>query len=117
MTAFWSIVLIILSTILSSLGSFYMKVASSTVKLNIKTVITNMPLIGALTLHTLSAIVGVIAYRGGELTVLVPLASLNYILASLLAIKFLGEKMNSRKWTGIVGIVVGITLIGLGDVI
>ena len=115
-TSFLSIVLIIFSTLLSSLGSFYMKVASKSMN-NLKTVITNMPLIGALSLHTLSAIVGVIAYRGGELTVLVPLASLNYIWASLLAIKYLGENMNTWKWIGVVSIMLGITIIGLGDIL
>ena len=117
MTQLWSVLLVILSTVLSSLGSFYMKVASKSITFNINTVITNMPLIGALSLHTLSAVVGVIAYRGGELTVLVPLASLNYIWASLLAIKFLGEKMNTWKWVGVIGIMLGIILIGLGDVL
>jgi uncharacterized membrane protein len=109
--------LVILSTVFSSLGSFYMKVASENITLNIKTVVRNMPLVVAVTLHTVSAAIGVIAYRGGELTVLVPLASLNYIWASLLAIRYLGEKMNGWKWLGIAGIMIGITLIGLGDVI
>ena len=115
MTEFWSVILVISSTVLSSLGSFYMKVASKSMD-DIKTVI-NMPLIGALSLHTLSAVVGVIAYRGGELTVLVPLASLNYIWASLLAIKYLGEKMNTWKWIGVVSIMLGISIMGYGDLL
>ena len=115
MTEFWSVILVISSTVLSSLGSFYMKVASKSMN-GIKTVI-NMPLIGALSLHTLSAIMGVIAYRGGELTVLVPLASLNYIWASLLAIKYLGEKMNTWKCIGVVSIMLGISIMGYGDLL
>ena len=112
-----SIVLITLSTVISSLASFFLKVASKNFTFQIKAVIRNFPLIGAFSLHFISAIIGIIAYRGGELTVLVPLASLNYIWASILAVRFLGEKMNGWKWAGIFTIMVGITLIGLSDIL
>lgn len=112
-----SIILITLSTIISSLASFFLKVASKNFTFKIKTIIKNLPLIGAFTLHFVSAIIGIIAYRGGELTVLVPLASLNYIWASILAVRFLGEKMNIWKWAGILTIMVGITIIGLSDIL
>ena len=114
-TQLWSIVLIIASTVLSSFGSFYMKVGSKNFVPRIQTIVTNMPLIGGLTFHFLSGIMGVIAYSGGELTVLVPLGSLNYIWASLLAIYFLDERMNKWKWLGILFIMIGVTLIGLGE--
>lgn len=113
----WSIALIVASTILSSLGSFYMKVASARLSLSIITVIKNIPLLVAVFLHVTSAVIGVIAYRGGELTILVPLGSLNYVWASLLAVRYLDEKMNRWKWLGTASIIAGIVLIGLGDVL
>jgi uncharacterized membrane protein len=114
-TQLWSVIVIIASTVLSSFGSFYMKVGSKSFVPKIQTLVTNMPLVGGLTFHVLSGILGVIAYSGGELTVLVPLGSLNYIWASILAVYFLDEKMNRWKWLGILFIMVGVTLIGLGE--
>lgn len=114
-TQLWSIIVIVASTVLSSFGSFYMKIGSKSLTSNITKLVTNLPLIGGLTFHVLSGILGVIAYSGGELTVLVPLGSLNYIWASILAIYFLDEKMNRWKWLGIIFIMVGVTLIGLGE--
>lgn len=112
-----SIILINISTLLSSLASFFLKIASKNFTFQIRTIIKNLPFIGAFMLYFTSAIISIIAYRGGELTVLVPLASLNYIWASILAVRFLGEKMNGWKWAGIFTIMVGITLIGLSDVL
>ncbi len=109
-----SIGLMIISTISSSLGSFFLKVASKKFAFNINAVITNLPLFVAVSLHFTSAIIGVIAYKGAELSLLVPFASLNYIWASLLAIKFLGEKMNKWKWLGMFLIMLGITLVSYG---
>lgn len=114
-TQLWSVGVILASTILSSFGSFYMKVGSKNLTSSLTTLATNFALIGGLTLHALSGIMGVIAYSGGELTVLVPLGSLNYVWASILAVYFLNEKMNKWKWLGILFIVVGVTLIGLGE--
>jgi uncharacterized membrane protein len=116
-TELYSVGLIILSTLFSSLGSFYMKVASKTFRLGFKALATNFALIGAVSLHTISAVVGVIAYKGGDLTVLVPLASLNYIWASILAVRFLKERMNFWKWLGVIAIMAGITILGLGDIV
>lgn len=113
----WSIALVILSTVLSSLGSFYLKLASKGITMEIKTIISNVKLYTAVSFHFTSAILGVIAYRGGELTVLVPLASFSYIWASILAVRYLGEQMNKWKWIGIGCIMMGVTLIGLGDVL
>jgi drug/metabolite transporter (DMT)-like permease len=115
-TQLWSAALIVLSTLFSSVGSFYMKVGSGKLSFRIFSVMKNIPLVAGVGLHIFSALISVVAYRGGNLTVLVPLASLNYIWASILAVRFLGEKMNPWKWMGIIAIMVGISLLGLGDV-
>jgi uncharacterized membrane protein len=56
----------------------------------------------------------VYALQGGELSVLYPLVSLGYVWVCLLSIRFLGERMNSVKWTGVAFIVAGVALIGVG---
>src|SRR3989338_548513 len=113
-TQLWSVALIVASTLLSSLAAFSMKRASAGFGLRFIKLAGNLPLMGALSLYFISAVIGVIAYRGGDLTVLVPLASLNYVCASLLAVRFLHETMNPWKIAGIVLIMLGITAIGMG---
>ncbi len=114
MTTYLSIILVIISTLLSSFGSFTLKIVSRTIDFHPRSLMKNFTLMGALSCHVLSSILSVIAYRSGELTILVPLGSLNYIWASMLAVRFLGERMNTHKWIGMVLIMAGVTLIGLG---
>ena len=113
-TQLWSVLLIVFSTVLSATASFLLKLASKKLSLRIKSLITNLPLLGSVALYGISTIIAIIAYRGGELTILVPFGSLNYIWAALLAMQFLDEKMNRWKWLGISTIIIGITFISLG---
>ena len=116
MTASWSIAVLIVSTVLSSVGAFLFKRASKDLRLEIRTLF-NLGLILGIGLYGISAILTIIAYKGGELTVLVPLGSLNYLWAAFLAQWFLGEHMNIWKWSGIGLIIFGIGLVGLGGVV
>lgn len=116
MTTTWSIAVLIVSTVLSSVGAFLFKRASKELRFEARTLL-NVELIVGLGLYGISAILTIIAYKGGELTVLVPLGSLNYLWAAFLAQWFLGERMNSWKWSGIGLIIFGIGLVGLGGVV
>ena len=66
--------------------------------------------------HSSDFLVIIIGLRGGELSVLYPLAATGYIWVSLLSVKLLKEKMSLFKWLGVSVIIAGITLIGLGAV-
>ncbi|HLC20036.1 MAG TPA: EamA family transporter [Candidatus Nanoarchaeia archaeon] len=116
MTAFWSIGVLIASTILSSIGAFLFKVASKDFRFRVASLL-NKELIFGIGLYGIAAILTIIAYKGGELTVLVPLGSLNYLWAAFLAQRFLGEEMNAWKWRGVLFIICGIALVGLGDLL
>ena len=116
MTAPWSIAVLIASTVLSSFAAFLFKVASKELRFHLSSVL-NKELIIGVGLYGISTILTLIAYRGGELTVLVPLGSLNYLWAAFLAQWFLGEQMNTWKWRGVAFIICGIALIGIGGVL
>lgn len=47
-----------------------------------------------------------------DLSVAFPLSSLTYIIVPLLAIVFLGEKVQFVRWTGIIFIIIGVSLAG-----
>jgi drug/metabolite transporter (DMT)-like permease len=55
-----------------------------------------------------------IAFRGGELSVLYPLIALSYVWVAILSKIFLGDMMNPFKWAGIIFIMAGVSLIGIG---
>ena len=112
-TQLWSIALMVIASLFSASGSVYLKIGSKHVGFNILMLIRNKPLILGIMLHVFSAGFNITALRGGELSVLVPIAALNYVWASMLAIRYLGEKMNKWKWLGTITIVVGLALIGI----
>ena len=53
------------------------------------------------------------ALRGGDVSVLYPLISTQYIWASFWSVKWLGARMNGLKWIGIALIIGGVTLINV----
>lgn len=66
-------------------------------------------------LYGIGAIVMIIAYKFGSLSVLQPMLSLNYILSTILATTILNEKLTLVKVIGVLIIIIGVILIGGGD--
>ncbi len=66
-------------------------------------------------LYGIGAIVMILAYRYGSLSVLQPMLSLNYVMSIILAKIVLNEQITAFKILGIVFIVFGVVLIGGGD--
>lgn len=111
-TPLWAIGAIIFCSITGALAAFLIKKANVT--LNIKELLRNKYLWYSMPLFAVSALSAVIGYSGGELSILYPFVSLQYVWSSLLAIKYLDEKMTWIKWTGVFLILIGVSLIGLG---
>jgi len=66
-------------------------------------------------LYGLGAIVMIIAYKFGSLSVLQPMLSMSYIITIFLAAVVLGEQITPIKLIGILIITVSVILIGGGD--
>lgn len=114
MTQLWAILLAILSGILGGVGVVLLKKGSKRFNLSILQQITNYYIILGVASCGLGMISLLIAFKGGELSVLYPIISIQYIISTFLAVKYLKEKMNLLKWAGITAIIIGIILIGLG---
>ncbi len=114
MTQTWAILLAILSGILGGVGVVLLKKGSKKFNFKIIQQFTNYYLILGVGSCGLGMIALLIAFKGGELSVLYPIISLQYIISVLLSVTFLKEKMNLFKWAGITAIIIGIILIGLG---
>ncbi len=69
---------------------------------------------GGVALILLSMAFYIFALQKEKLSVIYPLTSTMYIFATLLSVRFLGEKMSLYKWIALAGIMVGVGLIGVG---
>lgn len=61
------------------------------------------------------ALVMVLAYRYGKLSVLQPILSLNYVLSFVLAAIVLKEEITAFKCLGVLLIIFGVTMVAGGD--
>jgi undecaprenyl phosphate-alpha-L-ara4N flippase subunit ArnE len=113
MNATLSIIFAILSSVCAALGQIGLKFGSMRLTKKMSELMENYALLTGLVFYGLSTILFVIALRGYQLTVLYPIASLNYVFVNLLSIKYLDEKMNKYKWAGVLLVIIGITVIVL----
>lgn len=65
--------------------------------------------------YGVGALVMIIAYRFGKLSVLQPMLSLNYVLSILLAAVVLKEEITILKCVGVLIIIAGVIMIAGGD--
>ena len=93
----------------------FVKLGSHKFELNIKKILKNWKLILGGSIYIVSGIITIIAFKGGELSVLYPLVATIYIWTLIFSIAFLKEKMNIYKWLGILLIVLGVSFIGAGS--
>ena len=65
--------------------------------------------------YGIGALIMIVAYRFGSLSVLQPMLSLNYVLSVILGYLVLNEVITLTKSIGIFIIIIGVVLIGGGD--
>jgi uncharacterized membrane protein len=106
-----AVILTILGTICAASGQILLKKAAPRMSISVEGTFKNFPFLVGLFLYGMSMILCIVALKGGELSVLNPLSSLNYVWAAFLSMWFLGEKMNKYKWIGIILIIIGVSVI------
>ncbi|HLC61337.1 MAG TPA: EamA family transporter [Candidatus Nanoarchaeia archaeon] len=111
----WAILLILLTTFLTSSAQILYKLSIPSLTFSIRGILTNYYLIGGLALYGIGAILMIISFRGGEVSVLYPIIATSYVWVSILSIYFLKEQMNIFRWIGVFVIIAGIILIGYGS--
>ncbi|HIH11639.1 TPA: EamA family transporter [Candidatus Woesearchaeota archaeon] len=108
-----SFIVVILGTIVGSIGTLLIK--KGTQRFSFSRLWKSPEMWGGAALYIVSTLFYVIALRQEELSVVYPIVSFTYIWTTLLSVKFLGEKMNKFKWIALVGIILGVTMVGLGS--
>jgi len=113
-TKSWAVYLVLLCTLFTSGGQLFLKLGSKTASLGFS-LLTNYYLIVGIALYLASAVMLIVALRGGELSILYPFIATSFIWVSLLSVHFFGEAMNSWKWLGIFVIIIGVSFVGIGS--
>ncbi|MBN2420925.1 hypothetical protein JXB27_01445 [Candidatus Woesearchaeota archaeon] len=106
-----SILLMVFASLLAAFGQICLKIGSKKIERTMRWLFKSYVFIAGVILYCAASVTSVIALRGNELSVLYPVASLNYVWVSLLSMKFLKERMNTHKWTGVALIVFGVMVI------
>ncbi|MBI2109683.1 EamA family transporter [Candidatus Woesearchaeota archaeon] len=114
-TQLWAIILVLVGSLYGALGPIYWKKGAKYFSLSIKGTLLNNNLMKGGLLWGSSFLPLIYAFKGGEVSVLAPLMSTGYIWVIIFSMFMLKEKINSYKWTGILLIVLGVSLIGLGS--
>jgi drug/metabolite transporter (DMT)-like permease len=65
-------------------------------------------------LYAISAMLLIIALKGGELSVLYPIIALSYIWVILASTIVLKENISTLRWAGVGIIFAGVTIVGIG---
>ena len=114
-TQLWAVLLVAFCTLLTAAGQLFYKLAADSLVFTPMGIITNYYLwIGGIIYGT-SALLFIVALRGGDLSVLYPVVALSFIWVILLSRFFLHESIPGLKIGGIVFILGGIWLIGIGS--
>ena len=113
MTNLLIIGVVIIATFIGACGSLYFKKAAANVTKRFFANFLNKDLMIGVGLYLASSIIFIITLKHERVSILYPITSLSYIWASLLAIKYLGEKPNTLRWIGIGIVIIGVTFIGL----
>lgn len=113
-TPIWSIAVMIIVSVVSAFATFNLKIASAQISKNLMHTLKTKRLWIGIFLYGFGTIGALFAIKAGELSVLYPFVALQYVWTVVLSKKYLGEKIKALKWTGIVMIFLGVTLIGIG---
>ena len=115
-TKAWAIGLVLFSTLLNTVAQISFKFASENFAFSFVGIIFNWPLLLGFGIYCVSAVLLIVSFRGGELSVLDPLQSASFVWTPLGAWLIVNEILTLMNVVGIGIIVSGILLMALANV-
>lgn len=110
-----AILMMIACTIFTSAGQLLWKHGVQRIQLNNLLTFFNAPIVLGFLSYGVGALLMLLAFQRGELSVLFPVIATSYVWVSLLSPRFfLTDFMNGWKWAGVLTILVSVSLLGLG---
>ncbi len=114
-TKLWAVSLVVLCTLFTSSAQILYKKGAEKLGLNLISIITNWNLIFGIVLYVMGAVLLIVAFRGGDVTVLYPIITTSFVWVTLGSMYFFGETISFLRWIGVFLIIVGIIVINLGS--
>jgi multidrug transporter EmrE-like cation transporter len=109
-----SIIMVAVCTIMTSVAQVLWKFAANAGGLQV--MVASWQLWAGFLLYGLSAAVLIRSLKDGEVSVVYPVIASSYIWVALLSNHYFSEPISTFKWVGIATIVLGITVLGAGNV-
>jgi drug/metabolite transporter (DMT)-like permease len=103
---------LLVGTVFGAFGAMYLNLGAKKARLEIKALMRNRKLTLGVVLYGLSFLPYLYALRQLPLSIAYPMTSMTYIWSAFLATKYLNERIDVWRWSGITAIVIGITLLG-----
>ena len=111
MVSLLNMVLLVVATVIGSLGSLYLKKASD--KIGPKDWFRNFNFLFGGAAFGLAMFIYLLVLREEKVSIVYPIASMSYIWTSIFSVKYLGESMGRWKVAGLALIIMGIILLNL----
>jgi len=109
-----SVLIILFASVMGGFASFLLKKGMSNFELKrinvLKSILTNFNLIFGAFFYAFAAAITIVAYKGGNLSILFPITSFSYVVGMIFGFKFLNERINMYKVFGILLIIIGIII-------
>jgi multidrug transporter EmrE-like cation transporter len=100
---------------IGSFGAVLLKAGAGRLEMNLRALLTNWRLGAGVFIYLLSFVLFVQGMRHGELSVLYPLVALGYLWTVIWSRVFFGEAFTVAKFVGLGLILVGISILFLGN--
>jgi len=114
----WAVVIVLASTLLTSSGQILLKMGAGKLSLDLVAQLSNYPLLAGWCLYIIGAVMLIVALKYGDLSLLYPIYSLNFVWVSILSPYFFAtDSMNAVKWAGVVVVILGVSCVGMGSAI
>lgn len=110
-----SILWVMSGSIIGSLGAVGLKAGANRLKLGLKSVPTNWPLIGGVLAYLISSVFFVRGVKEGQLSVLYPIVAMGQLWTMAWARVFFKEHITKYKVIAVILILIGVALIGYGN--
>ena len=107
-----SVILVFLCTVVGAAAQVFMKIGGTRIHGIDVSIITNYPLLAGYALYGINTLMLMIALRDGELSKLYPIIALTFVWVNILSIIFFHERINPWKVSGIIAIMVGVSVLG-----
>ena len=110
-----SMVLVLWASVVGSFGAVFLKSGSKKLQQGLRHMFLSWHLVAGVGAFLVSSYFFVLGIRRGELTILYPLVSLNYVWTLLWSRLFFKEPFTANKFLGLGLILLGVFFIGLGN--